>query len=237
MTAQANIVQPPRLATWLVNLFISAEGESIVGDLFEEFCLLASRSGVAFARRWYWRQAVKSIGHLIVAGFRGAPTSITAIVIAGFFLHGFVFRLPEKATIGTYRPIPRVLVDALRSLRVAPERDVRRAYRRLHVRWLYGRASGQGQGDGCRDDVGSCFFRIDRLCLGMDRHTWADQRHMDAMVLQRPADPGWRGHGPNAQVRCEASAFGGISCGRSLQNHSPAAETYSHFAVVARFEL
>lgn len=96
MTAQTNIVQPPRFATWLVNLFISAQGESIVGDLFEEFCLLASRSGVAFARRWYWRQTVKTIGHLIVAGFRGAPASITAIVIAGFFLHGFVLRLPEK---------------------------------------------------------------------------------------------------------------------------------------------
>ncbi len=96
MTAQANIAQLPRLATWLVNLFISAEGESIVGDLSEEFFLFASKSGVAFARRWYWRQSLKTIRHLIVAGFLAAPASVTAVVIGGFFLHGFVLRLPEK---------------------------------------------------------------------------------------------------------------------------------------------
>jgi hypothetical protein len=53
MTFQAEFVQPPRIAVWLVNLFTPAEeAESILGDLLEEFSHLASKSGVAFARSW-----------------------------------------------------------------------------------------------------------------------------------------------------------------------------------------
>jgi hypothetical protein len=99
MTSQAYFVQPPRIATWLVNLFTPAgDGESIRGDLLEEFSHLASKSGVAFARRWYWRQTVKTIAYLVGAGFRAAPWSTSTAVFGGFLLLPLAFRLQERAT-------------------------------------------------------------------------------------------------------------------------------------------
>jgi hypothetical protein len=98
MTSQACSVQPPRIAVWLVNLFAPAEAaELILGDLLEEYSHLASNSGVAFARSWYWRQTVKTIGHLAGTGFRVAPWPTTAAVIGGFLLLRFVSGLPERA--------------------------------------------------------------------------------------------------------------------------------------------
>jgi hypothetical protein len=89
---------PPHIATWLVNLFTTGEeAESILGDMLEEFSHLASKSGVANARNWYWRQAVKTISHLIGIAFRVAPWSIAATVIGGFLLNRLVSGLPERA--------------------------------------------------------------------------------------------------------------------------------------------
>ena len=96
MTSQADFIRPPRIADWLVKLFASAEEESILGDLIEEYSDLALKSGLAFARRWYWRQAVKTIAHLSGNGFRRAPWSTAAAIIGGFVLHRFVSRLPDK---------------------------------------------------------------------------------------------------------------------------------------------
>ncbi len=98
MTSQAYFVQPPRFATWLVNLFTAGEeAESILGDLLEEYFHLASTSGASIARRWYWRQAVKTIAHLAGTGFRVAPWSTTAAVAGGFLLMRFASGLPESA--------------------------------------------------------------------------------------------------------------------------------------------
>ena len=98
MTSHADFVQPPRIASWLVNLFTPAEeAESILGDLLEEFCHLASKAGVPVARRWYWRQTLKTIAHLIRAGFRAAPLSTTAAVVGGFLLMRLLSGLPERA--------------------------------------------------------------------------------------------------------------------------------------------
>jgi hypothetical protein len=97
MTSTADFVQPPRIASGLLNLFTPPdEEESVLGDLLEEFSLLASKSGVAFARSWYWRQAVKTIVHLFGTSFRVAPWSTTAAVVGGFLLHRFVSGLPDK---------------------------------------------------------------------------------------------------------------------------------------------
>jgi hypothetical protein len=41
--------------------------------MLEEFTALASTSGFAAARHWYWRQSVKTIAHLIGSEFRVAP--------------------------------------------------------------------------------------------------------------------------------------------------------------------
>jgi hypothetical protein len=97
MTSQAYLGQPPRLAVWFLNLFTAHESaESIFGDLLEEYSYLASKSGVTFARRWYWRQAVKTIAHLFGSGYRAAPWSTTAAAVGGFLLHRFVSGLPHK---------------------------------------------------------------------------------------------------------------------------------------------
>lgn len=97
MKSQPQFPQPPRAATWLVKLFISGEdGEAIAGDLHEEFSQLALKSGVAVACRWYWRQSLRTVAHLFANGFRSAPRSTAATVIAGFFLLRFVHSVPDK---------------------------------------------------------------------------------------------------------------------------------------------
>jgi hypothetical protein len=84
------------LAVWLLTLFaLDDEAESILGDLLEEFTLLASKSGVPFARRWYWRQTLKTVYQLADHGFRTAPWSTTIAVAGGFALRGDTGRLVE----------------------------------------------------------------------------------------------------------------------------------------------
>jgi hypothetical protein len=100
MTLHASVVHPPRIAAWLIDLFASDEQvECIPGDLLEEFLDLASKSGAASARRWYWRQSVTTIAHLIVAGFRAAPWTVVGAAIAGYLLMGFGSWLPERAIV------------------------------------------------------------------------------------------------------------------------------------------
>lgn len=87
MSSQSEFGQPPRMAVWLITLFGPAgQAESIQGDLLEEFSHVASKWGVAFARRWYWRQTVKTAAHLARAGFHTAPWTIAAAVVGGFLL-------------------------------------------------------------------------------------------------------------------------------------------------------
>lgn len=87
MSSQMDFVQPSPIALGLVKLFAPAgDAESIVGDLLEEFSQLASQLGVLAARRWFWRQTVKTIPLLLVTGFRSAPWTITALVVGGFLL-------------------------------------------------------------------------------------------------------------------------------------------------------
>lgn len=87
MNFQPQSAQPPYSAAWLVSLFASPdEAEAIQGDLLEEFLFLDSKSGVAFARLWYWRQALKTVLHLARLGFRSAPVKTTAAIVGGFCL-------------------------------------------------------------------------------------------------------------------------------------------------------
>lgn len=95
--SQSRFVQPPHIAGWLVSLFTSAEEtESILGDLLEEYSHLALKSEVPFARHWYWRQAVKTVAHLIVTGFCVAPWRTIVAAIGGLLLNRFVSGLPDK---------------------------------------------------------------------------------------------------------------------------------------------
>ncbi len=74
------------------------EAESILGDLLEEFSLLASKSGVPYARNWYWRQTIKTLPRLAGLGFRAAPWMTGTAVAGGFLLRKLVGPLVGSAT-------------------------------------------------------------------------------------------------------------------------------------------
>jgi hypothetical protein len=98
MTSQGNFVPPPRVAVWLAKLFTPPEeAESVQGDLLEEYSDLASHSGVGIARKWYWRQSLKTIAQFAGMGFRVAPWSTAAAVVGGYLLLRLVSGLPERA--------------------------------------------------------------------------------------------------------------------------------------------
>lgn len=104
MTQRGPFPRPPRLAGWLVELFASPyQSESILGDLAEEFSDIASKLGVASARRWYWRQSLKTIAHLAGSSFRTAPWSLAGVVLLGFLLRWFSAVFPERVVIAILR--------------------------------------------------------------------------------------------------------------------------------------
>jgi hypothetical protein len=124
--SQAPFVQPPRIAVWLVDLFIPNEqARSIPGELLEEFSDLASKSGLASARRWYWRQSVKTIVGLIRTGFREAPSLMVGTVLGGFLLLAFSTSNLQQAV---------VAVILFRSHHVTPYYDSNGAA--THLFWL-----------------------------------------------------------------------------------------------------
>ena len=96
MTSPSFSLQPPRLAVWLVNLFtVPDNAEVIMGDLLEEFSQITHQAGVVFARRWYWRQALKTIVHLIFSAYRAAPWLTSAGVAGGMLSRRLLWRLVE----------------------------------------------------------------------------------------------------------------------------------------------
>jgi hypothetical protein len=91
MMPQESLVQPPHIATWLVNLFApSDQAQAIAGDLLEEFSDIASKSGIASARQWYWRQCVKTVANLFTSGYSAAPWVISCTVLAGLLMSWFI---------------------------------------------------------------------------------------------------------------------------------------------------
>jgi hypothetical protein len=93
--------QPPRIASWLIDLSTTPEkAESILGDLLEESSDLASKSGAASARRWYWWQSLRTIAHLFLAEFRGGPPwAIGSVLVGFFFMNSFFVGFLEWATL------------------------------------------------------------------------------------------------------------------------------------------
>jgi len=120
--SQAPFVQPPRIAGWFIDLFVPNEQPaSIPGELLEEFSDLASKSGLASARRWYWRQSAKTIMGLIGTGFREA----FGTVLGGFLLLEFSTSNLQRAV---------VAVILFRSHHVTPYYDSNRVA--THFFWL-----------------------------------------------------------------------------------------------------
>jgi hypothetical protein len=106
MTEGAPFARSPRLAAWVVELFTSAnQAQAILGDLAEEFSDMTSKSGVLSARRWYWRQSLRSIAHLAGSSIRTAPWSLAGVVLVGFLLRrfDFQFQLPERIVVAILR--------------------------------------------------------------------------------------------------------------------------------------
>jgi hypothetical protein len=80
-------MMPPRAAVWLLELFAPEEqAECIEGDLLEEFSEMGARGNLGAARRWYWRQALKSCGVLLAREFRKTPWSTTGLSFGGLLL-------------------------------------------------------------------------------------------------------------------------------------------------------
>jgi hypothetical protein len=115
MTNERGSIRPPRVALWLVDLFApSIHAESILGDLQEEFAGLVAKSGVVAARRWFWRQSVKTIAHLIGAAFKSAPWSIVGGVLLGLLLRRVGLSNPEGIVVTilrTQRPYSNLHYD------------------------------------------------------------------------------------------------------------------------------
>ena len=94
---EEHVVQPPRIAVWLLEQFTpDNQTEAIPGDLLEEFSDIASRQGIASARRWYWRQSIRSIGHLIGDGLRVASWLIGGSAVTACLLGACVMWLTEN---------------------------------------------------------------------------------------------------------------------------------------------
>jgi hypothetical protein len=86
---QASFAYPPRFAVWLVELFTpDDQAEAIPGDLVEEFSQHALKSGPAFARRWYWRQSLKTVAHLFGDGFRDVRWLLSVVGAGLLGLYG-----------------------------------------------------------------------------------------------------------------------------------------------------
>jgi hypothetical protein len=99
MTSQPHLVGPPRIAVWLLRLFaLDNEAEPMfLDELLEKFLCLVSKTGGAFARRWYWRQTIKTVVCLASVSFRTAPWSTAAAVLAGYLLRRLIGPMVEPA--------------------------------------------------------------------------------------------------------------------------------------------
>ena|SRR5882724_3236982 len=91
MSRRVQIVQRPRIAVWLVGLFIVEEQTGMQQQILDErFSDMASRCGTGRARRWYWSQSVKTIAGLVARGFRTAPWLIVITALSGALLLQFI---------------------------------------------------------------------------------------------------------------------------------------------------
>ena len=105
--SRASVVQPPRIAVWLIELFASdAQIEPVQGDLLEDFSLIASRSGIPAARRWYWKQSLKTSLQLFRSGFRSAPGLIAVTTIGAYFFLWATQWLPARLVIDVFDHYP-----------------------------------------------------------------------------------------------------------------------------------
>ena len=76
MTPTDSPIHPPRTSAWFVELFASPhEADGILGDLAEEFSASVARDGDQEARRWYRRQARRTIRDLALSPWSTRPSA------------------------------------------------------------------------------------------------------------------------------------------------------------------
>lgn len=123
MSRRVQIVQPPRIAVWLIGLFTMEEQERILDEKFSD---TASRWGTGRARRWYWSQSVKTIAGLVGRGFRTAPWLIVGIALGGALLLQF--------TTGNFQ---RVIMEIILFLNHHVEPYYNSEQAASHMFWMY----------------------------------------------------------------------------------------------------
>ena len=86
------MIAPPRTVERLLEGLSAniAFRDGVLGDLAEEFALRAEREGAAAARRWYYRESIRTAPHLIRNWARSLRTSEVAhlanVVLAAYVL-------------------------------------------------------------------------------------------------------------------------------------------------------
>jgi len=97
MRPESSGATPSCVAAWLVSLFaLQNDAEPILGDLAEEFSAIESGSGTCAARRWYWRQSLRSAARLFWMAFRSAPWLIACTTLAGLLILWYSRNLPTR---------------------------------------------------------------------------------------------------------------------------------------------
>jgi hypothetical protein len=89
--------------------------EAAVGDLLEEFSDRARVSELMTARRWFWHQTWKTIGHFLLGQFRETPVATAATIVSALFLLYYAAvpaNLAIQAILANYNPYDYVNATA-----------------------------------------------------------------------------------------------------------------------------
>jgi hypothetical protein len=98
--------EPPRLTSWLLELFVPADqSDSIPGDLLEEFTARAAVAGRG-ARWWYRKQVVRTVGHLLSLEFRRSIWATLGAVLAGLVMQHYSGRLVSFGAVALLEHYP-----------------------------------------------------------------------------------------------------------------------------------
>ena len=80
-------IEPPRVASWAVELFAPIErSDAMLGDLREEFQAMARIHGGRLAKAWYWRQAAQTTIAMAADPFKSAAVATVGRGFAGILL-------------------------------------------------------------------------------------------------------------------------------------------------------
>jgi hypothetical protein len=112
------MIAPPRFIESILEA-LGAETnfrEALLGDLAEEFVARAERDGVALARRWYYRESMRAVPHLLRDSWRHLRprdvrdlakvviTSLLCVIVLGVFANVIVLAVGVPPSILIHSP-------------------------------------------------------------------------------------------------------------------------------------